>query len=492
MSLFLAEGLEWLKRKNFLNKQAKNREGYRGIMGPIPTLDGPSSGSGSSIEYDPEFTDAALQSNNLSQGIADYTTKYNALKTTTNNYLGMTAQNGSNIKKNYNIFVNSPMDASLIKETPYTGGGCIANGLSNNGALAGLTVDAPGQGFNALYPAISSNSSNFLNAQAAINACKLWAADSQTVSAVNPPTTLFAVTKDDNLPSSKFKCYYGNSLTNPSPTPYTVKKISYKIKTSSDATRGGLFGDGTLGVYNEILPALPADPSNPYNAVNTTALTGYGACDKFVGGELNRSSIMATVGSNCTNVASIPVNIRYVYIRASQDPSIGDSCIQIAQLAVYGFKNGVAKNLASRGDPTNMGGPININPQPVAHSGVGVTTNNGVVTFTNQTDSAYYLTNPTIAIDGTLSAREYPGIYHSISVDRNEWWCVDLGKNYPVYQVDYYNRKNCCEWRAIGMQIYFKDNNGAEVQVKSPTTGALVPFLTIKSNSAQQSFIIGQ
>jgi hypothetical protein len=487
MSLFLAEGLEWLKRKNFLNKQAKNREGYRGIMGQIPTLDGPSSGSGSgsSIEYDPEFTDAALQSNNLSQGIADYTTKYNALKTTTNNYLGMTAQNGSDIKKNYNIFVNTPMDASLIKETPYTGGGCIANGLSNNGALAGLTVDAPGQGFNALYPAISSNSSNFLNAQAAINACKLWAADSQTVSAVNPPTTLFAVTKDGNLPSSKFKCYYGNSLTNPSPTPYTVKKINYKIKTSSDATRGGLFGDSTIGVYNEILSALPADPNNPYNAVNTTALTGYGACDKFVGGELNRASIMATLGSNCTNVASIPVNIRYVYIRASQDPSLADSYIQIAQLVVYGFNNGIAKNLTSRGD-------LNNSPKPVANSGVGVTTNNGVNTFTNKTDYSWGGVGANVAIDGTVSARAYPGIYHSTTVDRNEWWSVDLGKNYPVYQVDYYNRAEHGTWRAIGMQMYFKDNNGAEVQVKSPTTGALVPFLTFKSDSAKQSFIISQ
>jgi hypothetical protein len=459
MSLFLAEGLEWLKNKT------KKIEGYRGIMGPIPEID-------SINASDPDFTNVASQSNNLSQGITDYTTKYNELKTITNNYLGMTAQNGSNRLTNYNMFVNNPMDMGQIIATPFAGGACIKNGTSNS-ALAGLT-DASTQGFDTLY------ANNFPNtpagAQSAINACKFWAADSQTTAVNKPASTYFAVTKD--ITTNKFKCFSGNTLTT-TPTQYTVKQTAYNIISTADATRGGLFKDGTIGVFNEILSGSSTDPSNPNNTQFIATASGYSACNKQTGGELNKSTVIATLGSNCTNVTYTPVNIRYVYIKASQDTTNTDGYIHISQLAVYGFRSGIAKNLSNRADPTNI-------PKPVAHSGVGTL----ALPFSNKTNTSWGTAVPNNAIDGTNTPRVYPGMYHSLTKDRNEWWSVDLGQEYPVYQIDYYNEINF-SWRAIGMQMHFKDNSGNVVRVKDSITGALVPFLTI-SDSAKQSFIISQ
>jgi hypothetical protein len=98
--------------------------------------------------------------------------------------------------------------------------------------------------------------------------------------------------------------------------------------------------------------------------------------------------------------------------------------------------------------------------------------------------------NPNIAIDGQLSSRPYPYGYHSASGSKDEWWRLDLGQEYSVYQVDYYNREGCCPWRAKGMTMEFQDKDGKGVPVKDPTTGVTTNTLVFKDDSAKQSFII--
>jgi len=456
MSLSFADGIQWLKNK------VKKVEGYRGIMGPITEIDNMNAS-------DPDFTNTATLNNNLAQGIATYNTKYDALRSATNNYLGMTANYDEN--KNYNIYVNNPIDYGSITATPYTGGGCISNGTSNS-ALSGLT-DATSQGFDTVYPA------NFPNTPAgtslATNACKLWAADTQVISSTNPTRTWFALTKDAG---NKFKCFTGNSEPS-SPNPYTIKKVAYKIASSNDATHGGLFMDGKIGVYNTNTPLTGlGDTSNPKNIETpfTTPLTKYTKCDKWGGGAINSNSVNASLGVNCSNYNGTPVNMRYILIKASTTSPNPYPFIQISQLAVFSFENGTSKNVSSR---------LN-NNKAVAFSGNGANYSN--LTNASHNNNA----PPSMAIDGNLSARHHPLEYHSATPAATEWWGVDLGREYPIYEIVYYNRNDCCSDRAIGMTIHFIDAAFGSVSVKDPVSGNATQTITIPSAALEQKFTISK
>ena len=460
MSLFLQDGLKWLENKSKkIKREIKNiktKEGYRGIMGNIPSVDAVNNS-------DSDFTTTVTLTDNLAQGINTYNTKYDSLNTATKTYLGKTSEYG--VDKNYNMFINTPMDFSKITATPYTKGVCVANGASSNNTLHGLT-DA-GVNFTAAYP------NNFANtptgAKEAINACKLWAADTQTYSSssTNPTSTYFAVTKDTS-DDPKFKCYTGNTLSG-EPKQYTVKQVAYVLANSSDVDQGGFFSDGTFGVYNS-KPTADADTSNPNNISTRFAapLAGYEYCDKMVGGSLNPKSITATLGANCTNVTGKPVNIRFIRVNASGIPWM---FIQISQLAVFAISNGVGMNVAT-------------------------SQNNNKAVATASSQYSWY-TEPVRAIDGQLAARSYPYIFHSGSYG-TEWWQLDLGQEYPVYQIDYYNREGCCQDRARGMTLQFKDGSGGNwdsaqlVQVKDPVSGANAPSLKFLSDAMKQTFMIAQ
>lgn len=393
-------------------------------------------------------TDIAATStwtNNLAQGLEDYKTKNDAVNATVNKYIGMTANYGSN---NYNVFVNTPMDYADINATPYSGGRCVR---SNFLSSSGLT-DASTTGFDTVYPSLS-------NAQDAINACKIWAADSQphSSSSTNPANTYFAVSKDPNN-ATKYKCYYGNSITG-TPTTFTQKVVAYPVANSMDANRGGLFYDGTVGVYNTTKPATSI--SNPYNiqAFPSTALTGYSGCDKLRGGGINIDTVSATLGANCTNVTSKTVPIRYIRITAGSDH------IQISQLVVLAFVNNVQVNVATRGTAT---------------SGRG----------TNIISVGYEGVLPRKAIDGTIASRPWPNLYASPTNQNTEWWELDLGQEYLVTEINYYNRADCCQDRAKGMKMTFGNNNKTPVSVKDPDSGANTQTLTFKTGGMTQRFVI--
>jgi hypothetical protein len=118
------------------------------------------------------------------------------------------------------------------------------------------------------------------------------------------------------------------------------------------------------------------------------------------------------------------VMVRYVKININKN----NDCLQISQLAVY--SNG-----------------INIAPGKTA-SAPNIYSSQSV---------------PAKAIDGTLSTRDYPNIYHS-ACRSGDYWLLDLGAEYDVEKIVYYNRRDCCSERANGMVLQIFNNNMTQTQ----------------------------
>jgi len=78
---------------------------------------------------------------------------------------------------------------------------------------------------------------------------------------------------------------------------------------------------------------------------------------------------------------------------------------------------------------------------------------------------------PSLAVDGDLTPHAHykggkPSEFHSRG-GRGYWWKVDLGKEYPVSKVVYYNRTDCCSSRSNGMKFQLIDNVGQIVYTSS-------------------------
>lgn len=129
------------------------------------------------------------------------------------------------------------------------------------------------------------------------------------------------------------------------------------------------------------------------------------------------------------------LNVRYVRVTANDN---GD-CLQISQIVVNAIVNGASVNVAPRGTVT-----------------ASPTWQNGTL--------------PKKAIDGTQAARAYPNIYLSVC-SKGTFWELDLGQDYPVTEVVFYNRSDNSQ-RANGMKIQLKANNGT-VHQPMTLTGAL-------------------
>jgi len=111
-------------------------------------------------------------------------------------------------------------------------------------------------------------------------------------------------------------------------------------------------------------------------------------------------------------VPSLGDNVRFVRVKA---PSAGDAWLQIAQLQVFDVSG---TNVALR--------------KPATAS------------------SRYAGTSdPQTAVDGDANPRSYPSIFHS-NEGAGGWWMVDLGANFNVRRVVYYNRRDCCSNRMNG------------------------------------------
>lgn len=73
---------------------------------------------------------------------------------------------------------------------------------------------------------------------------------------------------------------------------------------------------------------------------------------------------------------------------------------------------------------------------------------------------------PSNAIDGVLSTKDYPNIYHS-SNNTADYWLLDLGKEYDIEKIVYYNRRDCCSERANGMILQIFDSNMSQNQFQT-------------------------
>jgi len=419
-SLSFKDGLNLLKNKNKKITEAFSsmKEGF-GILGPS-TID-----SKNTVEA---ATTTGLTTS-LNAKIDSYTTANDNLKQKTNTYLNSIANTEA---RNYNLFINKTVDYGDIVATPYTVK-CATSAI-----LSGAGMTDAGSSFSTAYP------SNFTTVNEAKNACKLWAADAGA--------GYFALTKDPNN-IDKYKCYTGDLTGNPSV--YSVPQVAYTIASSTDATLGGLFSDGTFGIYNNLSGATnPADATNPKNiklmqGLGGTVPTGYTLCDKWIGGSINVASVQASLARNCSGLTLPPFSTRYITITSNSN---GDY-IQIAQLAVYVYndEDGTSKNVATRAN----------NPDAT------ITTNDG----------SWDWTNPYNAIDGNLSCKSYPYIHHSRNRG-NITWILDLKKEYPVYQVVYFNRGDCCQYRANGMRLILQNGDKSK-QVTKTMNGSYVQTFSI-------------
>ena len=75
------------------------------------------------------------------------------------------------------------------------------------------------------------------------------------------------------------------------------------------------------------------------------------------------------------------------------------------------------------------------------------------------------------AFNGNYYAQEYPSLYHS--QDPGAFVQVDLGGNYAIDRIDYYNRAECCQARAVGSKVELLDDNSIVLARKEITSDAL-------------------
>jgi hypothetical protein len=322
---------------------------------------------------------------------------------------------------NYNFFTNSllnPNDISLNSNEQ-----CIDGTLLTQSDSV-YTIDP---NFNIAYSGMLGAGAgagsgdagvNFSSFKEAKKACKTWAYDSSKNS--------FAVAK---RPGGGYDCYT-SSGTPPTYPNYLTESVAYSIAKGADngdAKFGGLFANGQIGLYN----GNSGDPNSIFdNGFNSYG--GHAACDVWNGGKITPSTITASYGRNCHNVGDIsPKKVRWLLIKATGAATV----IQIARIAVYAFVNGKLVNVVN----------IDTNKQ------MGIWASPHYGRMANQ----YW------PVVGNLEARAYPYIYHSRG-SVNDYWVLDLGKEYDVSQIDYFNRKDCCNDRSNGMQLIVYNSGWGE------------------------------
>jgi hypothetical protein len=440
----LDDGIQWFKNKTkkienaFANTfSSSTKEGYSSILGA------------NDIDKQNGIESAATTglTTPFNTNVSNYNSTNESLKQKTNTYLN-TIENTQG--RNYNVYVNKAVDVDNFNDTvnPIK---CATSDILTNGGL----VEVGPEFYSTAYK------TNFNSYRDAKQACKLWAGDSGK--------SHFALGKSSD--NSKFQCYTGNSLTG-TLTQYTVPQVATTIATSDDATAGGLFYDGTIGVYNSTSTSKTATLM-----AGVTVPSGYSMCDKWVGGAINASSINATLGANCSGLANEPFNARYITIRAN--PFTTDNWLQISQVAVYVYDpvTGSRKNVAPSGSVTN---------------GRGGNPSYGTNGF--DYNSPNY--NIQHSINGNLSVRNY-NFYHSPYTgipfpwwpsSPYEFWTLDLKQDYPVYQVVYYGR--ALEPQRTNGATLVLENGAKTRQVIKPMTGQTVQTYNIADIDSKAELII--
>ena len=116
-------------------------------------------------------------------------------------------------------------------------------------------------------------------------------------------------------------------------------------------------------------------------------------------------------------------------VQEGRDAELASLQLQISQLAVYPMDN-QGKNIA-QGKPTSSKDVYQDNR---------------------------YGSSPDKAVDGDLKVKSFPSIYHS-ACHKDPWWQVDLQGVHNIAKIVYYNRADCCQWRARPLKLQFMDVN---------------------------------
>ncbi len=94
------------------------------------------------------------------------------------------------------------------------------------------------------------------------------------------------------------------------------------------------------------------------------------------------------------------------------------------------------------------------------------------------TSSPIYNTGMTcsLALQGVYRAENFPNMYHSAGL--GAFMQVDLGGNFNIVRVDYYNRGDGEYQRAVGAKVELIDSNGAVLASQTITTAGTSSSLT--------------
>ena len=216
----LSDGLNWIDnqtkkiKEGLLASSPFQKEGYGGILGPS-IID---------VTNEQETATTSGLAASIQGDLQKYATANQTLQEKTNKYLNSVPETQG---RNYNIFINKAAGHSDIKSTFVDKSQCV-----DTSVITGSELKDAGELFYSAYP------NNFSSVIDANNACKLWAADAGVPN--------YAVGKSTN--NSTYTCHVGSFSGNPSK--YSVPQVAYIIASSNDATLGGLFLDGTIGVFN--------------------------------------------------------------------------------------------------------------------------------------------------------------------------------------------------------------------------------------------------
>lgn len=172
----------------------------------------------------------------------------------------------------------------------------------------------------------------------------------------------------------------------------------------------------------------------------------YNICDPVIGGDLNKYTIQASYGRNCSNTSLASKSAQYVMVKNRPTQDAQGSYLQIAGLYIYGYDNGRLQNLSVKARQPGGEGEL------IASSlwwveGKNVSMQNGPYSNKSQTSQSV-INNLQPGIDGNHST-----LYHSNGTSPDEYYIVDLGKKYPITKIVYINRVNDYQERADGMTI---------------------------------------
>ena len=255
-----------------------------------------------------------------------------------------------------------------------------------------------------------------------------------------PGKNVFEINSQTGLPKGGWCMYVYDLLT---------KKILFRSGDPGWGVTTAPAPDWSMVSNIPETPQLIADPYL-FKTVNNEP-NGFSTCDKLVGGSINTKTINATYGKNCSTSTKKPLQVRYISIYAN---NAGDP-VQISQLVVMAFLNGVEQNVANRGTITNSPSENNLDPS---------------IPVNGKTDNKLYWSS--------AKSQAVSTILNGVG-----FWYLDLGAEYPLTSITFYNRPDF-NWYADGMTIGLGNDKKTPYTLKNPIklTGQLVQKFNVSED----------